>query len=79
MEPTFFLKSKRFWGMFIAAATAILPAVGTLVGWDIKPGLVVDLGAAGSNALEAVGGFVGLALMLIGSMKAKGPMVLKPE
>ena len=79
MQPTFFLKSKRFWGMAITAAAAVLPAVGVFFGWDIKPGLILDLGDAGNTLFAAVGGFVGLALTLVGSMKAKGPMVLKPE
>ena len=79
MKSTFFLKSKRFWGMFITAAAAVLPAVGVFFGWDIKPGLLLDLGEAGNVLCGAVGGFLGLALTLVGSMKAKGPMVLLPE
>ncbi len=78
-SSSFFLKSKRFWGMFITAATAVLPAVGVFFGWDIKPGLIMDLGDAGNVLFGAVGGFIGLVLTLVGSMKAKGPMVLLPE
>lgn len=76
MEPSFFATSKRFWGMFIVAATAILPAVGPFFGMEISPALIVDLGNSGNAMLTALGGFIGLVLMFIGSLKAKGPMVL---
>ncbi len=75
MQSTFFLKSKLFRGMAITAAAAVLPAIGVLLGWDIKPGLILDLGEAGNILLGAVGGFLGLALTFVGSLKAKGPMV----
>lgn len=76
MEPSIFYKSRRFWGMFIIAATAILPAVGPFFGMTINPALIIDLGESGNAMLSAVGGFVGLVIAFIGSLKAKGPMVL---
>lgn len=76
MEPSIFFKSRRFWGMFIVAATAIFPAVGPFFGMTVNPALIIDLGVAGNDFLTAFGGFVGLILMFIGSLKAKGPMVL---
>lgn len=80
MEQKWFLQSKRFWGMFITTATAVMPALGPWLGWDIKPALIVDLGEAGNQLISAVGGFVGVFVMFVGSMKAKGPMTIaKPE
>ena len=78
-HASFFLKSKRFWGMFITAVTAILPVVGPFVGIHVNAGTIMGLGEAGVTLLAALGGFVGLFVTFVGSMKAKGPMVLKPE
>lgn len=77
MQNTFILKSKRFWGIFITTVTAILPVVGVFFGWDIDPAIIVDFGEKGNILLSAIGGIVGVSLMIYGSMKAKGPMVLR--
>lgn len=78
MEPTFILKSKRFWGMFITTVTAVLPLASAYLGWEINPAVVVDFGEAVNNLITAFGGVIGIVLTFYGSTDAKGPMVLSP-
>ena len=74
--PSFFLESKRFWGMFITAASQLVPVLAGLFGHDVSADDVNQFGAAVTAAIEAIGTVVGLALTFWGAMAAKGPMTM---
>ncbi len=78
MNSTFFLQSKRFWGIFITAAATIAPVVGPFFGFNVNAGDIVEVGGAGTDLITSAGQFLGLVLAFWGSMKAEGPMVLTP-
>lgn len=76
MQASWFLKSKRFWGIAITAASAVLPAVGPFLGWEVSAAQIAAVGEAGGSLIQAGFGFIGVTLALFGSAKAKGPMTL---
>lgn len=79
MEPSFILKSKRFWGMFVTLVAGVMPAVAPFIGWNFSMSEWMGFGEAVSSAIDAVAAAFGLGLTWVGSLKAKGPMIVTPE
>lgn len=67
--PTWFLKSKRIWGIVIMVASSVAPLFGVTL-----PGSFEVLSAAP----DLIGQLVGAGLALYGSIKARGGLSLTP-
>lgn len=70
--------SMTFWGVAVTFLSAALPAIGPFLGLDVGPGEVGDLGAKGTSLLQALGGFVGAVIAIIGRLRADSPATLNP-
>jgi hypothetical protein len=62
--------SMTIWGAVITALTAVLPVVGPLVGLDIPPELIRQIGDQVVVLAQAAGGVVGTILTIYGRVRA---------
>lgn len=78
MESKWILTSVAIWGGIITFLSAVLPAVGKVIGWDINPADLVNLGDAGTQAINAIGGMVGTFLIIWGRLRANSALTWLP-
>jgi lysozyme family protein len=62
--------SMTIWGAVITALSAVLPTIGPLIGLDIAPEVVRQLGDQMMLAAQAVGGLAGTILTVYGRVRA---------
>lgn len=62
--------SMTIWGAAITALSTVLPTVGPLIGIDITPELVRQLGDHVMLAVQALGGLAGTILTIYGRVRA---------
>jgi len=62
--------SMTIWGVAVTALSTVLPTVGPLIGLDITPEVVRQLGDQVVLAVQAVGGLAGTILTIYGRMRA---------
>lgn len=62
--------SLTIWGAIITAASTVLPALSPLLGLDITPDLVRELGDQVVDAAQAIGGLIGIVLTIYGRTRA---------
>jgi hypothetical protein len=62
--------SLTIWGALITGISAVLPTVAPLIGLDIKPEVVRQLGDQAVLAVQALGGVAGTILTIYGRMRA---------
>jgi len=62
--------SMTIWGAVITALSTVLPAVGPLIGLDIPPELVRQLGDQLLLAAQAIAGAIGTILTIYGRVRA---------
>lgn len=79
MEPSFILKSKRFWGMFVTMIAGVMPALSPFFGFNFSVSEWIGFGEAVANSMDSIAMALGLGLTWWGSMVAKGPMVVTAE
>jgi len=77
-EPKWWGHSLTIWGAIITTLSTVLPAIGPLFGLDVTAELVRQLGAAIAQAVEAIGGVVGIALTIFGRIRAVQPLTRRP-
>jgi len=61
-------------GALISAASAALPALGTLVGLDLDAETMGKLGQQAVTLAQAAGGLLGFATTVVGRMRASAPL-----
>lgn len=64
-------QSLTIWGVLLTALSTVLPVVGPVLGLDITPELVRQLGDGVSQVAQAVGGLAGTVLAIWGRVRAK--------
>lgn len=77
-EPKWWGHSLTIWGAIITTLSTVLPAIGPLIGLDVTAELVRQLGAAIAQAVEAIGGVVGIVLTIFGRIRAVQPLTRRP-
>ena len=79
MYTKWFAKSVTMWGVFIMGLTAIMPAVGAMMGWTFVPADISMLGKGGTDIINGVGSIVGAIMAIYGRFNATVPLsVSKP-
>lgn len=73
--PKWWGESMTIWGTLITAAAAVLPAFGPLIGLDLSPATVKQVGNQAVDVIQAVGGLVGTLMALYGRSRAVQPLV----
>lgn len=63
-------QSLTIWGVLVTALSTVLPVVGPLIGIDLTPDLVQQLGDGVARVIQAIGGLVGTALAIWGRARA---------
>jgi len=71
-------ESLTIWGALITAASTVLPIFGKVVGLDITPELVRDVGEDVVTALQLLGGVIGTLMALYGRARASQPLERRP-
>ncbi len=61
-------------GALLSAASALLPAVGALVGLDVNGDTVRQIGEQTVTVVQAVGGIVGMVMTIAGRTRATQPL-----
>lgn len=69
--PTWFIKSRRIWGIGITLLSTLAPVFGI--------GLAPEIIAGLSVAPDTIGQLIGLGITLWGSIKARGGISLTPS
>ncbi|MCL4766431.1 MAG: TIGR02594 family protein [Hyphomicrobiaceae bacterium] len=62
--------SVTIWGALVTAASTVLPVIGPLLGLEITPDLVSELGDRVVDVAQALGGLVGIAMTIYGRTRA---------
>jgi hypothetical protein len=62
--------SMTIWGALVTGLSTVLPVVAPLVGLDLTPEVVRQLGDQSLLAVQAVGGLAGTILTIYGRMRA---------
>jgi hypothetical protein len=63
-------RSMTIWGAVITALSTVLPTLGPVIGLDITPELVRQLGDQLLLAVQAIGGLIGTILTIYGRLRA---------
>jgi hypothetical protein len=58
------------WGAVITTLSTVLPTIGPLIGLDIAPEVVRQLGDQAILAVQAVGGLAGTIMTIYGRVRA---------
>lgn len=74
-EPKWWGNSMTIWGTIITALSNVLPAIGPLIGIDITGEMIRDLGEGLTQAVQAIGGVIGILLTIVGRMRAVQPLM----
>ena len=74
-SPKWWGDSMTIWGTLITAAATVLPVVGPLIGIDLTPDLIKQLGANVIQAVQAIAGLAGTIMAIIGRARAVQPLV----
>jgi len=74
-EPKWWGNSMTIWGAIITTLSSVLPAIGPLIGVDITGEMIRDLGQNLTQAIQAIGGVIGILLTIAGRMRAVQPLV----
>ena len=62
--------SMTIWGAFITAAATVLPAIGPLLGLDLTPDLIRELGDQVVEVAQALGALIGILMTIYGRTRA---------
>lgn len=74
-EPKWWGNSMTIWGTIITALSNVVPAIGPLIGIDITGEMIRDLGEGLTQAVQAIGGVIGILLTIVGRMRAVQPLM----
>jgi uncharacterized protein (TIGR02594 family) len=66
--------SVTIWGVLVTALSTVLPALGPVIGLDITPELVRQLGDNVVQVSQALGGLIGTVLAIYGRVRASAPI-----
>lgn len=73
-QPKWWGNSMTIWGTIITTLANVLPAIGPLIGIDITAEMIRDIGQNATQAIQAIGGLVGILLTVFGRMRAVQPL-----
>jgi lysozyme family protein len=68
-------QSMTIWGVLVTTLSTVLPVLGPVIGLDITPDLVRQLGDGVIQVVQASGGLIGTALTVWGRLRASQPLV----
>ena len=73
-DPKWWGNSMTIWGAIVTGLTNVLPILGPLIGVDISAEMIRDLGQNATQAIQAIGGIIGILLTVVGRMRAIQPL-----
>lgn len=73
-DPKWWGNSMTIWGAIVTGLTNVLPVIGPLIGIDITSEMIRDLGQNLTQAIQAIGGIIGIFLTVFGRMRAIQPL-----
>lgn len=73
-ESKWWGNSMTIWGAIVTGLTNVLPILGPLIGVDISAEMIRDLGQNATQAIQAIGGIIGILLTVVGRMRAIQPL-----
>jgi hypothetical protein len=76
--PKWWAASKTVWGALITGSATVLPALGPLLGLDIPPELIHQLGDQAVAVVQALAVLAGTILTIYGRMRATAPLERRP-
>ena len=76
MDSKWIGKSLTIWGVIITGASTVLPAVGPLIGLDLNAAEILQFGDSVTQAINAIGGVIGVIMTVIGRMRANKPLTV---
>lgn len=78
MDTKWIGRSMTIWGMIITVTSTAGPVLAPLIGGEVNPGEIAELGTTGTAWLNATGAFVGSILTVVGRFRAKTPVTILP-
>jgi uncharacterized protein (TIGR02594 family) len=76
-RPKWWGGSITIWGVLVTALTAVLPALGPLVGLEISAEIADAIGRELTNFAQGGGGLLGTVIAIYGRLRARGPLIRK--
>lgn len=76
MQSKWFLKSKTIWGVIITGASTLIPVFGPLIGLDVSPTDIIEVGTSITDVITALGQAAGIILTIYGRFKSTGPVTV---
>lgn len=73
--PKWWGESMTVWGAMLTALTTVLPVIGPLIGLNITGELIAALGEHVLQAVQALGGLVGIVMTVLGRARASQPLM----
>lgn len=73
--PKWWGDSMTIWGTLVTAAATVIPAFGPLIGLDLTPALVKQLGGQTLAVAQAVAGLAGTVIAIYGRARATQPLM----
>jgi uncharacterized protein (TIGR02594 family) len=70
----FWLQSLTVWGAIITIAAVAIPEIGKLVGYDVTPEMIKDIGTHGAAIVQSVASLIGAIMVVYGRMRATKPI-----
>lgn len=79
MQSKWIGTSLTIWGAIMTALSSFGPVFGPLIGLDIQPSEINQLGTTGTQLIQATGSLIGLVMVVVGRIRAKGPATVLPN
>jgi len=77
-EAKWWGRSMTIWGALITAASTVLPLVGPLIGLELSPEIVRQIGEQTVTVVQAIGGLIGTLMTVIGRTRAATRIERRP-
>jgi uncharacterized protein (TIGR02594 family) len=75
--PKWWGQSMTLWGVAITALTAVIPALGGVLGLEISAEMAEFIGRELTNLVQGGGGLLGTIIAIYGRLRAEGPLIRK--
>jgi uncharacterized protein (TIGR02594 family) len=77
-EAKWWGRSMTIWGALITAASTVLPLVGPLIGLELSPEIVRQIGEQTVTVVQAIGGLIGTLMTVVGRTRAATRIERRP-
>ena len=79
MEQKWIARSLTIWGLIVTVVSTAGPVFGPLIGIDVNPADVAEVGAKGTTWINATGALIGSVMVIWGRLRSTTMVTLLPD